>query len=299
MTTSWHSYPKIYALGHAALDTLLNGPVIVEEKIDGSQFSFGNIGGELRVRSRGREMSADAPESLFTEAVEVVKHLPLREGWTYRAEYLRKPKHNVLCYERIPTNHLMIFDINTGEEHYLSPSEKAEEAAVLGLECVPLLYEGLLTSAEQAAKLLTKESILGRVEPEGIVVKAYGRYGADGKTLMGKYVREAFKETHKIEWKSANPQVGDIIKAIRDALKTEARWEKAVQRMRDSGTLQNAPQDIGPLLKEINYDVKEECEAEIKERLFKWAWPQISRGLGAGLPEWYKAKLFAAQFEKE
>ena len=35
------SYPKIYSLGHAAILDLLDGRVIVEEKVDGSQFSFG------------------------------------------------------------------------------------------------------------------------------------------------------------------------------------------------------------------------------------------------------------------
>lgn len=39
MTDSWHSYPSIYALGHRAIVDLLKGPVFIEEKIDGSQFS--------------------------------------------------------------------------------------------------------------------------------------------------------------------------------------------------------------------------------------------------------------------
>lgn len=38
---SWHSYPSIFAIGHRALAELLLDPVIVEEKVDGSQFSFG------------------------------------------------------------------------------------------------------------------------------------------------------------------------------------------------------------------------------------------------------------------
>lgn len=39
---SFHSYPAVFNLGHKAIESLLtSGPVIVEEKIDGSQFSFG------------------------------------------------------------------------------------------------------------------------------------------------------------------------------------------------------------------------------------------------------------------
>lgn len=35
------SYPKIYNMGHAAIAELLLGEVTVEEKVDGSQISFG------------------------------------------------------------------------------------------------------------------------------------------------------------------------------------------------------------------------------------------------------------------
>ena len=57
MNTSWHSYPSIYALGHRYLEELLLDPVLVEEKVDGSQFSFGVFehpeGPELRCKSKG------------------------------------------------------------------------------------------------------------------------------------------------------------------------------------------------------------------------------------------------------
>jgi hypothetical protein len=56
-------------------------------------------------------------------------------------------------------------------------------------------------------------------------------------------------------------------------------------------------EDIGPLLKHVSYDVLEECEDELREALFKHYWKQISRGITAGLPEWYKAKLLDKQFE--
>ena len=41
------SYPKVYNLGHKAITDLLLDPIIVEEKVDGSQFSFGMIDGQL------------------------------------------------------------------------------------------------------------------------------------------------------------------------------------------------------------------------------------------------------------
>lgn len=110
---SWHSYSSIYAIGHRAIQALLSGDVNVEEKIDGSQFSFQvTEEGEIKVRSKGAVMIADAPEKMFQRAVDTVKELALtlKPGWTYRAEYLAKPKHNTLVYKRIPTRHLIVFE---------------------------------------------------------------------------------------------------------------------------------------------------------------------------------------------
>ena len=117
MNTSWHRYPKVYNLGHAWIKNLLIGPVTVEEKIDGSQFSFGRFGDELKVKSKSVELVLDYPEKMFELAVEQVKkvsHL-LKDGYTYRAEYLSKPKHNALAYDRVPVNNLIFIDISPQE----------------------------------------------------------------------------------------------------------------------------------------------------------------------------------------
>lgn len=223
--SSWGSYTSIYNFGHRAITDLLKGPVLVEEKIDGSQFSFGIFNRdnpvcngiwdecfELKVRSKGATMIVDAPEKMFTEAVETVKAIRgnLIVGWTYRGEYLKKPKHNALAYDRIPNGHIIIFDINTDEETYLSYAEKKAEAERLGLEIVPLLFEGII---------------------------------------------------------------------------------------RERGEIEDDVRDIGKLMKEIPEDIKIECEAEIKERLFAWAWPNIRRIVTRGVPEYYKDSLLRKQFE--
>ena len=79
-----NSYPSIYALGHKAIQGIFDTEVLIEEKVDGSQFSFGLVNGELSCRSKGKDIVLDAPEKMFGNAIEVVKSLPLREGWVYR-----------------------------------------------------------------------------------------------------------------------------------------------------------------------------------------------------------------------
>ena len=301
-TDSWHSYPSVYALGHRYLAELLLDPVLVEEKIDGSQFSFGIFEGEsgryLRCRSKGAELNIIAPDSMFKRGVEVVQNLQekLHVGYTYRAEYLIKPKHNALAYDRIPKDHLILFDINCGHEAYLNYGEKAEEAACLGLELVPKMYEGKIEDVAHFRALLDTVSCLGGQKVEGCVIKNYLRFGLDKKVLLGKFVSEAFKEVHAREWKAANPTQGDVVMRLIESLKTPARWHKAVQHLRERGQIEDSPRDIGLLIKEVPLDVEKEEVDYIKTTLYEWAWPHIRRGVTGGLPEWYKQQLLEKQF---
>jgi hypothetical protein len=293
MITSWHRYPSTFNLGHPNLSELFADPIVVEEKIDGSQFSFGIFDGQIKVRSKGKEIFLENPEKMFLPAIETVLKLKdlLRDGWTYRAEFLSKPKHNTLCYNRTPKDFLILFDVNPSEETYLDYTEKFNEANRLGLECVPLLHAGEKLDYDQFKALLQKESVLGGPKIEGFVVKNYFKFGRDKKCLIGKFVSEDFKEKHGVEWKKMNPGQDDIIHLIGSSLKTEARWNKAIQHLRDEGKLENSARDIGLLLKEVGLDVLKDSEQEIKEQLWNYAWPKINRIIVRGLPEWYKDKL--------
>lgn len=295
------SYTSIYTLGHAAIKNLLDGDVIVEEKIDGSQFSFGlhYETGELECRSKGCALNIHAPEGMFTEAVNTAKSLApiLKKGWVYRGEYLQRAHHNTLIYDRTPLKNVMIFDISPGLESYLDPLAKAEECARIGLECVPVLFHGRLT-IDKFRSFLENLSVLGGQKIEGVVIKPakYDLYGPDKKVLMGKFVSEAFKELHAEAWKQSNPRERDILDRIGNGITTTARWAKAVQHLKESGKIENSPRDIGPLLKEVQEDCTRECVDEVKDALYKWAWPHLRRMTTRGFPEWYKEQLVKSQF---
>lgn len=299
------SYPSVFALGHKAITELLLDPVLVQEKIDGSQISFGwwpDAELPLRVRSKGAEIQVLAPDSMFAAGVAAIRARAetqqLHPGWIYRGEYLAKPKHNALAYDRIPKDHIILFDVEPGLAEYAAPGAVAAEADRLGWEAVPTLYAGVLEDVEMLRRLLDTPSVLGGQKIEGVVVKNYHRFGLDKHVLMGKYVSEAFKEVHAAEWKVANPNRLDVMQDLVRRYRTPARWMKAVQHLRERGELEDSPRDIGKLFKEVPEDVRRECEAEIKEALFAYAWKKhLSRGVTAGLAEWYKDVLLAKQFE--
>lgn len=292
-----NSYPKVFNLGHSAITELFEDEVVIQEKIDGSQFSFCKTAdGQLHFKSHHKEVF-DGDNSMFKEAVEAVKNTQdkLKVGWIYRGEYLQKPKHNVLCYNRVPQNNIIIFDINDSLENYLTPIEVDYRADELGFEYVPTFHVGKIDNFEQLKELLETESCLGGTKIEGIVIKNYYRYGRDKKVLMGKWVKEEMKE--KIQKGSRSKGGKDIITEIGLSLKTKARWLKAVQHLQELGLLTNEPKDIGPLLRRVNEDIIEEEKEAIKEQVFKWAWKKIARIATAGLPEWYKEQLAKKQFE--
>lgn len=293
------SYSSVYAIGHKAIAELFSGPVTIEEKIDGSQFSMCRKDGVLSCRSKGKDdLIISAPEKMFAKAVEVADSLPLHDGWVYRCEYLQSPKHNTLEYGRIPANHLILFDVATGLESYLDYDSKKIEAERLGLEVVPLLHWGTVANFNELAGFLDRESVLGKAKIEGFVVKNYNLFTPEKKVAVGKYVSEDFKEKHGVEWSSKNPSPADFIQTLTDSLKTEARWNKAIQHLRDAGQLTGSPKDIGALLKEIQADTEKEEADEVKDRLFTHFWPHIKRGIIAGFPEFYKRQLAESAFKE-
>lgn len=295
------SYPKIWNIGHANLNNLFLGEVVVQEKVDGSQFSFGVENGKLKFRSKRSEKFLGSNDQLFELAMETIHDIflegKLQEGWIYRGEAITSPKHNVLTYDRIPKGGFVLFDVDLGlEKREPDPERLKNEGEYLGLEVVPTLYQGEIHSPEELKEtFLGKESFLGGPDIEGIVIKNYEQFGSDGKMLMGKVVSEDFREKHGTDWKNKQPSRKDVIEQIIDELRTEARWMKSVQHRREDGLLENAPRDIGPLIKEIQNDVKEEEEEYIKQVLFNHFWKKISRGIIRGMPEWYKGKLLEHQ----
>jgi hypothetical protein len=289
------SYGKIHNLGGRATALLFHGPVVIEEKVDGSQLSFGVFSGKIVIRSKNQVLTPGA-QSMFAEAERSIAeraHL-LRPGLTYRGEYLRKPRHNVLTYGRVPKGHVVIFEAMG--TNFAPPARRAKLAADADFESVPVLYEGEIGSANELERFLDRESFLGG-KIEGVVIKNYAFSSENGYgPLMGKYVSSAFRELNKTSPARKVPG-----KEIRDELAvrfcTEARWQKAVQRLRESGELQGETRDIGALIRTVSQDLEEECADEIMDALYQWARKRVLASATRGLADWYREQLAKAQFD--
>jgi len=293
------SYGKVWALGHQQAIDVLDSPVVIQEKVDGSQFSFANINGDLLCRSKGQQIENDGTVGgMFAKAIKTAGLImdtgTLPEGMVVRGECLEKPKHNAIAYSRVPIGNVAIWDISTqdGSEVYLSPTEVKEFGAMWGMEVVPTYFEGFITGPELRAlskDLLGRESFLGGAKIEGIVIKNYKKCDTFGKMMAAKIVREEFKEQNNANWKAQSH--GSAIDQIINSFQSEAIWRKAVQHAAEEGILLNEPKDIGYLIGAIKRDFHDEHGEAIKKKIFREFYEDIERGIMKGFPDWYKRQL--------
>ena len=298
------SYTKVLTIGARGTEHLLRGEVVVQEKVDGSQFAFGiDAEGNTGCRSHHQQLDMNGGAGMFEEAVKHVRAVKYELGLLWRAggeapmtlycEYLQKPKHNSLAYERTPSHHLVLFDaLDNG--NWVSADMLRGFAEELGIDAIPELYRGPVASMDELNPLLATRSYLGGQTVEGIVIKNYAELlalGGNTYPVFCKWVNQAFKERNAKNW-AVESNKGKL-EAYLESFCAEGRWAKAVQHLREQDRLLDAPQDIGPLIKEIQRDVEEEEAENIKRDLYRMYIGEIKRHATRRFPEWYKEQLAA------
>ncbi|KAL9650473.1 hypothetical protein ABK040_004695 [Willaertia magna] len=238
--------------------------VIVQEKIDGSQFSF-SIDSSFNFISKSSG-TQNPTGKLFNAAInslQEIKHL-LKPYYTYRAESMCVKTQNRINYSRLPKRFIVLFDIQDENGNYLNVKQLIEEANRLDLEFAKVLYEGILDFNLINDFVKNENSMLGeKVNIEGVVIKQY----ENGRMESIKVVSEKFIETqHHLIEKKNREQIVNIAKSVC----TEARWFKAIQHLREDGKLtNNIKEDIPNLLIEVQKDTLKEEEQYIIDQLME------------------------------
>lgn len=295
------AYPKIFAIGTDYIRDLFLDDVEVTEKIDGSQFAFGIINGQLEMRSKGARLYPESHDKMFAQAVDYVQQIQHRlpPNMAFYAEYLKSPKHNTLKYGRIPKNHLMLFGaihVNT----QVCIKDTAGWAIELDIENVPVFHVGKINSLVDLVGFMDRTSVLGDAKIEGIVIKNYFRPfllgGQPIPVMAGKFVSEHFKEVHRDRW-GTEEKGKSRMEVFFESFRTPARWEKTVQRLTEDGQLERDPRDIGKLIKAVHLDIQAEEMDNVKNFLWNEFHGELKRRSTFGLPEWYKERLLNKVFE--
>jgi len=305
---NFSTYPKIMVLGQRGTEEIFKDQVEVTEKCDGCNCRVMNDNGKLRVGSHKRELSldSDVPDAkMFTPFTNWVKEKEekllklLPSGTTLFGEMCQN--HNVLKYKN--TFPIVLFNVGRIEEYgldFVSAEFQEHELSKLSLELgvplVPVLYKGKIGSREQLDKLLDTQSFMGGTKIEGIVIKNYNQLNQFGRPIFAKIVSQEFKEDHRDKRKSSNTT--SLEEKIVEKYFNEARLRKSIQHLREDGTYDGSPRDIGNLLKHIPKDIYSEAKEEIKEMLFDKYWKQISRMICGRIPQAYKNYLEKELFKE-
>jgi len=298
------AFPKIFAVGSTYIPQLFDNEVEISEKIDGSQLNFGKIDGELFIRSKGKQIFIESPDKMFQKGIDYILSIQekIEDNAVYYCEYLQNPHHNLLEYERVPKNNLILFGVSTSIDSFVKDYNTLQLwADKLDIEVVPLLYHGKIDNPEQLLAFLVEDSVLGGTKIEGVVIKNYSQPfllgGQPIPLMMGKYVREDFKEVAREKWGKEHTSKGKW-ETFKESFKTEARWEKGIQHLKEKGELENSPRDIGKLIAEIKQDIVTEEQDDIKDFLFREFGDELLRYATSKFPEFYKEKLLKDSFKE-
>ncbi|MGK4040796.1 RNA ligase family protein [Heyndrickxia oleronia] len=252
-----------------------NPQIVIQEKLDGANASFKFEEGQLKCFSRNTEL--DESNTLRGFSVWAREHFKEHEGladnYIFFGEWLVRHK---LSYGE-NENKFYLFDIyDTEKEEYLPFNKVTSAAEELGLNLVPVFYEGEFQSIEHIQSYVGK-SKLGEIG-EGVVVKNVNYKNKHGQQQFTKFVSDQFAEMAKTKKHKVNTQKDDLQEFV-NATVNKARVSKIVHKLVDEGLLKEdyAIEDMRTILKNTGSKVFDDVIKEELDELLKLLKSKIGR----------------------
>ena len=266
-------YMEIEVLNKGVGDRFHKGDrIIIQEKIDGSNVSFqyDSDTDSLQCFSRNQILSAENTLRGYYDWVqkldkELVKSV-LGDRQRMFGEWL--VKHTVK-YPEERYNTMYCFDVFDMENKCWLPQNEVKSLAdKLGLNYVPVFYEGEFTAWEDYTYLVGKTEMGGEIG-EGIVIKKQNDLSDD--VAYTKIVHERFKEVwKKVRRHSESPeekQEKKRLEELTETVVTPARVEKILYKLVDEGILPEdfSAKDMKTIYKSLPLAVYQDCVKEVPE----------------------------------
>ncbi len=170
-----------------SLDGLKNRRVIVTEKLDGEC----TIMYQDRIHARSID-SKDHPSRHWVKRLYGTLAHDIPTGWRICGENVFA-KHSIL-YDGL-TSYFYVFGIFDQDNNYLAWEDVVTYCNLLGLQLVPVLYEGMWEE-EEIHKCFRGNSVFGDSFQEGYVVKVASSFSyEDFQKKISKYVRKSHVQT--------------------------------------------------------------------------------------------------------
>jgi len=247
-----YRYQHVERLGDDEVDGLLDGTVVVQEKIDGANATVAwDEDAGLLVCTRNRAISIGGePPNGFRGLVEyVLAHDGIKElfqshpDWILRGEWL--VRHSVV-YPIEYMNKLYVFDVQLRDGSYIPWQEYKDVLSLFEIEMVPHIAVMENPTVADLVPLTQEPSLLGGGEREGIVAKRYDFVNCYGRTVWGKLVSADFREKNKLHFGAGHKEPVELQFAA--ACVTEHLVLKIIDKIRDergSVSVRNMPEILG------------------------------------------------------
>ena len=261
--------------------------ITISEKIDGSNASFApavpspddvenaSFDGSLNAFSRRKVLDAENTLNGFYGFVQSLDAAKVKEvlgdSLIVFGEWL--VKHTVR-YPEDKMHKFYAFDVwNKETEQYLPWSEAKKVIAELGLNTVPIFYEGPFTSWEEINAFVGKTEMGAEPCGEGIVIKSQDRLDNKSSNTPAyvKIVDARFSEVKgQKEQKMVDPEViaaKHAQEALAATIVTERRVEKLIQKLVEDGLVPAEwdEKDLGTIAKHLPKAVYADCVKEEPE----------------------------------
>ena len=275
-------YQKIRRIGEPDCAGILDGPVWVQEKVDGANLTVGwdfdSDSPVIATRNRVIHNHAGTRDD-FRGAVEyVLGHdgilSALREGkgLILRGEWL--VKHTII-YPSESLEKFYLFDVQLDDGRYLPWGRVQELSELHGIECVPTLNYGEFT-ADQLREMMVGESLLGAPAREGIVIKNYSwQGGVFGRVHWAKLVSSDFQESKQTPNESLDVETQFSAQANRELVL------KSIHKIESNAGRKLILQDMRAVMGMVWADL-------IQENMFPF-WKKVLRKKGGGRMDFHRA----------
>lgn len=245
MLTHKH-YMEIENLKHEIAVKFHEGDeIIIQEKLDGANASFQYDSEEDCLQCFSRNLLLTSKNDLrgFYAWVQALDKDKVRAVLgTHRRMFGEWLVRHTVLYPEERYNTLYCFDVfDTETKQYLPQHEVKQLAEQLGMQYVPVFYEGKFTKWDDYMPLVGKTALGGEIG-EGIIIKNMSTLNSD--VLYTKIVHENFLEVkYKPKQKYKKPKDSAKIKehqrltTLAKTIVTRPRVEKLLYKLVDEGVL--------------------------------------------------------------
>lgn len=288
-------YPKVQQLARVTKYFAPTTPVVVQEKLDGSNVSFYFEKDTSFLQSRTVRIDPEKPGmfapfvawfkehedallNYFGEGVIVYGEMVNNQG---KIKYEKTSPFVPFDVVRLNPQRVVAKDgiVHTNQNISVIPGEfDLVPWSQWGVEPVSTWYRGPMGE-------LNVEEMNARIGPgvEGCVVKAYDVVGfwSDPETgdngswreaiVGGKVVREDFKELRTSV--TSPKRMDDPLVGLADYVVTRARVDKAIAFLTEQKGMPPKPHEV---ISRVAKDVHDEAEQEVKDFLFRAYWPKAN-----------------------